>query len=123
MGLKAGVLVAVGCAVLAVAQPAFSYSETEYPVSQGWTQKQMEAWYELSQGSRLIPWNWIRALARDDGTPMLDRKALEGMGYLYMSDAPDSLPVGFVLDTEGDQELARLQLLGLPHGETQGRHD
>lgn len=74
-------------------------AKVTYPQSQGWTQSQMKDWYELSQGSRLAPLKWLEALKGRDGAPFLSRRHLEGLGYIYMSDRLDALPVGFVLDT------------------------
>ncbi len=76
-----------------------AHAET-YPQSQGWSQSQMRIWYELSQGSRLIPEKWLSALKNEDGSPFFTRTALEALGYTYLSDAPSSMPVGFVIDRE-----------------------
>jgi hypothetical protein len=70
----------------------------QYPATQGWNQSQMRDWYELSQGSRLVPWDWLYALENLDGTPFFTRSAVSGLGYTYLSDKPDSLPVGFIRD-------------------------
>ena len=70
-----------------------------YPQSQGWSQSQMKDWYELSQGSRLIPMRWLEALKTSDGRPFLSRANLESYGYAYMPGRQDALPIGFVLDT------------------------
>lgn len=76
------------------------YSEKiTYPQSQGWSQSQMQDWYELSQGSRLAPLSWLEALKNKDGTAFLARQSLERLGYVYVSNRAESLPVGFVLDT------------------------
>ena len=69
-----------------------------YPESQGWGQDQMRIWYELSQGSRLAPLSWIKALKLKDGTEFLSREHLASLGYNYFNDTPYSLPIGFILD-------------------------
>lgn len=70
----------------------------DYPQSQGWTQAPMRDWYELSQGSRLVPWEWLSALKRTDGSLAFDRRALEALGFNYFSQAPDAMPIGFIRD-------------------------
>lgn len=95
---------------LAVLAPAFAayaqaYNSSDgvgayrYPQSQGWSQDQMKDWYELSQGSRLIPMRWLEALKGRNGDAFLSRANLEAFGYIYMLSRPDALPIGFVPDT------------------------
>jgi hypothetical protein len=71
----------------------------------------MRDWYELSQGSRLIPWDWLKALQNNDGTPFFTRKSLEQSGYTYLSNKPanelESLPVGFIIDEDKDDNSKR----------------
>jgi hypothetical protein len=93
-GLRVFVILVFG----AFFAPAPAVAYQDYPQSQGWTQRPMRDWYELSQGSRLVPWDWLLALKKSDGSLLLDRKALEGLGFNYFSDAPDSLPIGFIRD-------------------------
>ena len=64
-------------ALMGIATPSTLYAQgyassgsarsEHYPRSQGWSQKQMQDWYELSQGSRLIPMRWLEALKTKDG--------------------------------------------------------
>jgi hypothetical protein len=85
------------------AYPASQYPASQYPASQGWTQGQMEFWYEASQGSRLVPLNWLQALKNQDGSTFFTRAQLEKLGYDYFSDAPDAWPIGFVKDVDGQK--------------------
>ncbi len=88
---------------LALHASAWAQERQTYPEQQGWRQSQMRDWYELSQGSRLIPLPWLKALTNKDGSTFFERKALEAFGYNYFSDQADSLPVGFIMDTELNQ--------------------
>jgi hypothetical protein len=79
---------------------AHAQDQQYYPETQGWGQSQMRAWYELSQGSRLIPLDWLNAVQNNDGTPFFSRKAMEAFGYAYFVDRPESLPIGFIIDRD-----------------------
>lgn len=66
-------------------------------------------WYGASQGSRLMPDAWFRALPRaDDGTPLAARKNMERYGFDYCDDKALD-PIGFVLD----QDETRPPAIGL----------
>ncbi len=78
-----------------------AYADTvPYRQSQGWNAKQAEDWYSLSQGSRLIPVSWLKALKVENGEPFFTRRRMEGFGYLYFDDANDDMPIGFVVDEQ-----------------------
>jgi hypothetical protein len=93
-------LIAVSAINLAIsfAQMTLANAEETYPQSQGWTQVEMRQWYGLSQGSRLAPLHWLKALKAENGTPFFTRANLEKFGYLYFPNQTSELPVGFVLD-------------------------
>src|SRR5436309_3240452 len=83
------------------------------PVEQGWTNAQKADWYQLSQGSRLIPYDWLVALEQPGSSErFLDRVHIEKFRYLF--DAPVGaglgLPVGFVIDEQDDSNLLRTKL-------------
>jgi hypothetical protein len=81
--------------------PLMAQDQEIYPEQQGWSQSQMRKWYELSQGSRLIPMPWLEALSNKDGSKFFTRKTLENFGYIYFSDKPNELPIGFIIDQLG----------------------
>ena len=72
-------------------------------VPQGWSTKQKAFWYTASQGSRLIPLTWLRALEQPGATtPFLDRAHIVKFRYLpHASAGPGRLPIGFAIDTPG----------------------
>jgi hypothetical protein len=78
-----------------------------YPQSQGWTQSSMRDWYQLSQGSRLIPLPWLQAFQKND--QLFTRRDFEDLGFLYFSQI-SAWPVGFVPDRE---EVSGKSWLGL----------
>jgi hypothetical protein len=94
-------------AALQQLSPSIAQAYEKYPQSQGWTQRDMRDWYELSQGSRLVPWDWLKALQNADGSPFLTRQSLEQLGYTYLSNESDSLPVGFIIDQDKDNSSKR----------------
>jgi hypothetical protein len=61
---------------------------------QDWTPATRNDFYSRDQGSRVIPFAWLRALKRPDGQPFL-ADGLGRYGYLPNSTSPDGLPVGF----------------------------
>lgn len=82
------------------------------PGAQGWSSQDRELWYHISQGSRLVPYDWALALEQKDSTtPFLDDDHIAGFGYLparQRSGKP--LPVGFALDRGPDTELTVTKL-------------
>jgi RoxA-like, cytochrome c-like len=94
-------------------QPAIAGDTT-----QGWTEKQRVAWYTASQGSRLIPREWLDALEQPDNTGMfLDPAYIQTFRYLpnpaAKFDSPEatcpfdkSLPLGFTVDCQSDKNFS-----------------
>lgn len=82
-------------------------------VPQDWTARQKVFWYTATQGSRLLPLSWLRALEQPGQTTLfLDRAHIEKFRYLpAASAAPGRLPVGFAIDTQPDTqfEITRLR--------------
>jgi len=95
------------CALALSLAAASAQADQIVPVDQGWSTKQKVAWYTLSQGSRLIPLDWFRALEQPDADrPFLDRAYIEGFRYLpHASAGAGRLPVGFTIDTQDDSDL------------------
>jgi hypothetical protein len=83
------------------AAPVFAYAE------QGWTDAQRNTFYTTSQGSRLIPLAWFKALRRHDVDAPFGADQLKRYGYLQ-NDSPanvNKLPVGFVVDRRAPTQL------------------
>jgi len=90
-------------------------AEERVNVDQGWSDKQKGTWYTTSQGSRLIPLSWIRALEQPglplDGTArlFLDPDHIKKFGYLPSdSGKPESLPIGFAIDRQDDRQFSEI---------------
>ena len=81
------------------------------PNEQGWYAKEQEAWQRGSQGSRLIPYDWLMALEDAGSTTFLmsDQSILR-FGYLPSPDNPTNLPVGFAVDRTDDDDLSMTRL-------------
>lgn len=72
---------------------------------QGWTPDQQARWYAATQGSRLMPLAWMRALERaDSDQPFLADDNLQRFGLLRQSEG--DLPIGFVIDDNDDKDLS-----------------
>lgn len=89
---------------LANSRPAQSQqSARPIHLDQGWTWRQRKSWYSLSQGSRLLPAAWMRALEVEQGqAKFLSPANMSRLGFLPGRRSSD-LPIGFVVDssTEG----------------------
>ena len=85
---------------------------TNKELDQGWSKAQRRAWYDSTQGSRLIPAAWLRALEQPDNNALfLEPSFIARFGYLQRSDnASGLLPVGFAIDVQDDRALKRTQL-------------
>jgi hypothetical protein len=81
-------------------------------IDQGWSTKQKVEWYTLTQGSRLLPLTWFRALEQPGSTkPFLDRAYIESFRYLpHASAGAGRLPIGFTIDSQDDTGLGITQL-------------
>src|ERR1700744_4138323 len=102
---------AVALALLATAAcnktPApLAAASTDVPSQQGWDLKTKTAFYTYSQGSRLLPLSWARALEMANSTDLfLSPAHIATLGYLPAADGKaDSLPIGFVVDTPADEK-------------------
>lgn len=75
-------------------------------IDQGWSDQEKSWWYTASQGSRLLPLEWMLALETEGSTAEAPEKFMspeniERLGYLPnppSADNPLGLPVGFVID-------------------------
>ncbi|HEX8525494.1 di-heme-cytochrome C peroxidase [Allosphingosinicella sp.] len=83
---------------------------------QGWSEEERNHWYSASQGSRLMPLSWMRALERaEDRTPFLAPDNIRRFRYLtYTSPSGSNLPVGFAEDRQSDRRLDFTRLRWLP---------
>lgn len=97
-------LVTCGCGWMADA----AWAQGELPVQQGWSAAQRATWYTLSQGSRLIPLDWLRALEQPDSDArFLDPAHIEKFRYLPGgADDPAGLPLGFAVDVQSDRRFS-----------------
>lgn len=108
-------LIAQCVCILALAgvAPAPGHTDEIVPIDQGWSVKQIEAWYTLSQGSRLLPLSWFRALEQPGSSqPFFETANMEKFRYLSRVPAgAEQLPVvGFTVDTQDDSNLGITRL-------------
>ena len=86
------------CLVIIAVAPV--YGQVEF-LHQNWTPEVRQSYYSLSQGSRMMPYDWFVVLEEADSEESFARKQLVELGYLPHEDGvnnPDKLPLGFVLD-------------------------
>lgn len=92
--------------------PRTESASARVDLQQGWNQKQRDWWYEGTQGSRLIPYAWAKALEAADGSgKYFTTERFAAYGYLPPEPTSHTgLPVGFVLDDSDDAKLTHTNL-------------
>jgi mono/diheme cytochrome c family protein len=98
--LAAFLLVLNGCVALAQPTPGTPIAVTY--ADQGWSAADRDTFYTTSQGSRMMPYAWFKALGRLDNNEPFGGDQLQRYGYLPNARSrsnPEGLPVGFVIDT------------------------
>lgn len=95
-------------ATLAMSAACNDKSSPERSAStQDWSAAQVAAWSQGTQGSRLIPYDWWKALEQaDSDRPFANVESLARFGLQPM----DRLAVGIVLDRQDDADLSRTKL-------------
>src|SRR4029077_3641307 len=97
-------LVSLLTACLALVFPAMS--DEIVNVEQGWSPADKTAWYPTTQGSRLLPLSWLRALGQPAyEKPFLAPEYMASFNYIPGPGASD-LPIGFTIDDENDSQLS-----------------
>ena len=70
----------------------------------GWSSSDRALWYDLSQGSRLLPETWFKALeAAGSETSFSEADHLLSFGFLARQGA--AYPIGFVRDRQPDEDF------------------
>jgi processive rubber oxygenase RoxA-like protein/cytochrome c len=72
--------------------PQLTYAE------QGWSAADRDVFYTTSQGSRMMPYDWFKALRRLDVDELFGGDQLQRYGYLANERPTNNLPIGFVID-------------------------
>lgn len=71
-------------------------------LSQNWSEEQAIEFYNIPQGSQLVPYDWFLKLEQADSQiPFRDPDNIRSLGYLPRTAStgnPDGLPIGFVRD-------------------------
>lgn len=99
--------------LLSATAACVSATASDPPTPQGWTKAEQRAWYEATQGSRLMPLSWFMALEQPGGGGLLsDQEYLtRTFGYLpSRADRKPLLPVGFAVDDNDDSQLGYSRL-------------
>jgi cytochrome c553 len=107
-------------ALMAVSLLASTADQLVEVADQGWTPAQAERWYTLSQGSRLLPLAWFKALEEADSElPILSRSHTERFRYLPGTPAdPAPLPLGFAIDIQSDRRFSGITRLRWKRGQS-----
>ena len=104
---------------------ASSCSETPPARLQGWSDAQRSAWYEATQGSRLMPWSWIQALEQaGNNQPFLEDEHMAGFRFVLRTTTFGArLPIGFALDGQDDRNLSFTRMRWFKGQEEQARSE
>lgn len=79
-------------------------------VEQGWSPADKTVWYTTTQGSRLLPLSWLRALEQPDSEKLfLAPEYMASFHYIPGPGASD-LPMGFAIDDQDDSRLSATKL-------------
>lgn len=77
---------------------------------QGWNAKERRAWSSASQGGRLIPLSWYKALEQADGSGLFSEAGyFSRFGYPRENSA-NGLPIGFAVDRQSDEKFRATKL-------------
>jgi len=89
--------------------------------TQGWVDEQRKAWYQGTQGSRLLPRSWFDALEQAQSEqPFASIDNLAQFGFLAPPANHDtSLPIGFAVDRQSDEKLQNSKLRWYPEQPSQ----
>jgi mono/diheme cytochrome c family protein len=81
-------------------------------LDQGWDNKKRVLWYEATQGSRLIPLDWLRALEQPGNRALfMQPEHVNKFRYLPRTNSQgEQLAVGFAIDRSNDKDLQRTKL-------------
>ncbi len=102
--VSAIVLAAIGAAPPARAQDIIK-------IDQGWNTAETTFWHSASQGSRLLPLEWLRALEQPDSQkPFLAPDHLASFNYVVGEGAAPDLPMGIAIDAQDDSGLSFTKL-------------
>ena len=121
LGRLAGFLKLV-CLLFAAAFATSAKAENSVPclngmtcLSQGWTDSDRQWWYRTTQGSRLLPLNWMMALEQAGSADKFMSDAnMTRLGYLpdpVSPSNPNGLPVGFTVDPANQANPAKSDLM------------
>ena len=95
-----------------------SAQQTRVNIEQGWSNAERQWWYNVSQGSRLLPESWLMALEQPDATGLfLDAAHVSKFGYIPRpgADGKPGLPIGFARDVQSDLSFEVTRLRWLPN--------
>jgi hypothetical protein len=80
-------------------------------LEQNWSFDERRKWYLGSQGSRLLPERWLRALeALESQHLFLDPAHMRQFNYIDSTYLGSDLPLGFAIDVQDDSRLHRTKL-------------
>ena len=81
------------------------------PLTQGWSADDRRAWYQGTQGSRLIPLAWARALEQAGGEELFFTNSnLARFRFLPLPGSVAGLPIGFAVDDSDSRRLSYTNL-------------
>ncbi|MGP0059859.1 MAG: di-heme-cytochrome C peroxidase [Beijerinckiaceae bacterium] len=85
-------------------------AQTLVNLDQNWSETDQNNWYDATQGSRLIPLSWLKALEQPGGTkPFLADDHIAKFRYLPRTGG-QLLPVGFAIDNSNDESFSVTKL-------------
>ncbi len=107
--MRAGGAVLAGLGLIGLVAGCNGQADDPPPASaQGWSEREQSAWYEATQGSRLMPYSWFTSLEQaGSDRPFLDDAHMSGFRFLPRTTSFGArLPIGFAVDNNDDEQLS-----------------
>ena len=78
---------------------------------QNWNDEDRDHWYQATQGSRLLPWAWAKALEQSGSDQLFfTPQNLEKFRFVPYAKSKNNLPIGFAVDDNKDDDLTYTKL-------------
>ncbi len=108
---KLGTISILGAGLALAASSCRTLPDTPSDLVQGWNERQRSSWYQATQGSRLMPLAWARALEKADSQDLFFTDAnLARFRFLPLPGSVAGLPIGFAIDRNDARRLSYTNL-------------
>lgn len=108
---KLGTFAMLGAGLVLAASSCTTLPDPPSSRVQGWSERQRSSWYQATQGSRLMPLAWARALEQADSQErFFTDTSLARFRFLPLPGSEAGLPIGFAIDRNDARTLSYTNL-------------